>query len=374
MEQSVEYLLFGQIQDVKNRWYIENGSGLSFKAAVELLQAQGRAAFGVPEKPDFLSWNLTDMREFRRLINAIPIPVSEIREVEDRFQEDITYLTTRNEVQITLESCRTQESLISVDYFGVLYVLEGSGKLVTQHARRTMRPGELCILPPNFPYYVLTGPEDIVINVVSRRESFQQNFSRLLYRQNLVSDFFRRALFQHAEGCIFFMVPPTKDFKSILQHLFAEFVRKDEYSEALFYNYLRIFYANIIRSVQSTYDYYAFQKETTTKMVIPAILQFISANYRTLTLGALAERFHYDSTYLGKQLKAATGSSYSQLVTKLKIDQARQLLEQTNLRVETISEQVGYHSADHFTYAFKKNTSISPKEYRAKHRQGPSHE
>ncbi len=87
----------------------------------------------------------------------------------------------------------------------------------------------------------------------------------------------------------------------------------------------------------------------------------------------MAERFHYDSTYLGKQLKAATGSSYSQLVTKLKIDQARQLLEQTNLRIEAIAEQVGYHSADHFTYAFKRNTGTSPKEYRAKHRQGPSH-
>lgn len=36
----------------------------------------------------------------------------------------------------------------------------------------------------------------------------------------------------------------------------------------------------------------------------------------------------------------------------------------SNLRTYEIAEQVGYHDTNYFSLAFKKNTGVSPKEFR----------
>lgn len=156
-----------------------------------------------------------------------------------------------------------------------------------------MQAGELCILPPRTPYAVFTKPEDLVINIISDKTHFKENFHMLLYHDNILSDFFRKALFQDIKEGIFFMLPPTKDVRSLIQHLFAEFLKKDTYSTNLFNNYLQIFYTNIIRSTQSTYEFYSAQKNAPARILMPAILKYISRNYRTLSLSILSSHFHY---------------------------------------------------------------------------------
>lgn len=359
-----DYILFGQIQDIKERHYKETGKGLDFHDAVEKLSSSGAQKHGIPEIPDFLSWNLRNYRDLRKLIYRIPIRLSEVFSVRHHVMDNVIYLTTRNRVQISMESCYMSEQMIAIDHFSVIYVLEGTCTLSAEHTKRVMQPGELCILTPQIPYAVFTGPEDLVINIISDKTHFKENFHMLLYHDNLVSAFFRRALFQSIKESIFFMVPPSRDIRSILQHLFAEFVKKDTYSGTLFNNYLQIFYANIIRSTQSTYRFYANQEKTSARMLMPAILEYITCNYHSITLELLAAHFHYESAYLSKLIKASTGKNYSTIITELKVKEAAELLLTSDMQIEEIAEVVGYNSADHFSYSFKKITGTAPRAYR----------
>ncbi|MDE6204285.1 MAG: AraC family transcriptional regulator, partial [Lachnospiraceae bacterium] len=213
-------------------------------------------------------------------------------------------------------------------------------------------------------YYVLTSPKDMVLNISSNRINFEKQFNKLLYQNNIISDFLRNALLKDAKDYIFFMVPPTKDFKSIIQHLFSEFVQKDSYSESLFYYYLQIFYVNILRSIQNTCQYYASEEKNTAQILLPAILQYMDDHYRSITLDELAERFHYESSYLSRFIKASTGKNYIKIITELKIREAKKLLTDTNLSIAEIALQTGYHSADHFTCSFKQQCGLSPTAFR----------
>lgn len=364
MTAQYDYILFGQIQDIKLKYYKKTGKRLLFHDAAEKLTDCGAQHHGVPDIPDFLSWNLRNDRDLRNLVCRIPIRLSEVSDVRRHTVDNVIFLSTKNKVQISLESCYASETLIAIDHFSVIYVLEGSCTLLTEHTRRVMQSGELCILTPQTPCAVLTEPDDLVINIISDRAHFKENFYRLLYHDNLVSAFFRRALFQNTKESIFFMLPPSLDIRSILQHLFAEFMKKDAYSNILFNNYLQIFYANIIRSTDSTYLFYADHEKTTVKMLMPAILDYITHNYQSVTLELLAAHFHYESAYLSKQIKAFTGKNYSELITELKIKEAARLLLTSDMQVDEISEAVGYNSADHFSYSFKKITGATPRSYR----------
>lgn len=358
------YVLFGQIQKIKQTFFEKNGEGISFRDAVERLVASEAHKYGVPETPDFLTWNLKNYRDLRKLICQIPIPLSDVLNVRHHTASNITHLATKNSVQISLESCYANSQLLSIEYFAVFYVLEGTCLLTTQYAKRTMQTGELCILPPDTPYSIFTKPEDFIITILSDKAHFKDNFHTLLYHENILSDFFRKTLFQNQKEGIFFMLSPTKDVRSILQHLFAEFVKRDSYSSVLFNNYLQIFYANIIRSTESTYHFYSRQKEKSVKTLMPAILEYLTQNYQSVTLELLAMHFHYESTYLSKWIKSTTGKGYSAIVTDLKIQEACRLLTATDKNIEEISEIVGYNSADHFTYTFKKVIGSAPRTYR----------
>lgn len=364
MSKKYHYITYEQIQNTKIEHYTKTTSGMSFKDAVLHLIESGKCPFGIPKYPDFLSWNLHNTKDLRNLIYQIPICPSEILQVKEHTYDNVKHLFTHNRVQISMESCYTDNQLISTEYFSIFYVLEGNCILRLTHSERIMQCGELCIVPPDTPYSIFTEPENLVINIISDKAHFKQNFNGLLYHDNIVSSFFRKSLFQESKECIYFMFPPTKDIRSIIQHLFAEFVSKDTYSETIFNNYLQIFYANIIRSTETTYDFYAGQKETNARILMPAILEYITQNYHLLTLNRLASYFHYEQAYMSKLIKLTTGKNYSKIITDLKIKEAQNLLLNTDLKIQEIAEQTGFNSADHFTYTFKKEVGISPRNYR----------
>lgn len=67
---------------------------------------------------------------------------------------------------------------------------------------------------------------------------------------------------------------------------------------------------------------------------------------------------------LKRRFRAATGSSLIQYLQNLRVEEAKRLLESTDLPVEDISEQTGYSDASFFRRLFKRLTGLTPSKYR----------
>lgn len=92
---------------------------------------------------------------------------------------------------------------------------------------------------------------------------------------------------------------------------------------------------------------------------------FIQKNYsKDLKLEAMAKMFGYNSAYLGKAYKKATGESFNTTLDKVRITNAKKLLLNTDLKVYQISEKVGYYNIDYFYSKFKKYVGLTPKEFK----------
>jgi transcriptional regulator GlxA family with amidase domain len=79
---------------------------------------------------------------------------------------------------------------------------------------------------------------------------------------------------------------------------------------------------------------------------------------RVTELSAIPERT------LKRRFKAATGSSLIEYLQNLRVEEAKQLLETTDLPVEDISEKTGYSDTSFFRRLFKRLTGLTPSKYR----------
>ena len=89
-----------------------------------------------------------------------------------------------------------------------------------------------------------------------------------------------------------------------------------------------------------------------------------------LMLQTVAEAVHLSQSHLSTIFAQETGMTFTQYLTSLRIGQARQLLETSELRSFQIAEAVGYNDAHYFSYMFKKSNALTPGVYRRASREG----
>ena len=71
---------------------------------------------------------------------------------------------------------------------------------------------------------------------------------------------------------------------------------------------------------------------------------------------------------LYNKMKAITGNGAKEYITKIRIEKAKTLIENTSLTLAEISEMTGFTSQSYFSTAFKNFEGISPSQFRQKHR------
>lgn len=102
------------------------------------------------------------------------------------------------------------------------------------------------------------------------------------------------------------------------------------------------------------------------------IEQYIMQNYGDPTLGiaSMADYFALSETYFSQLFKEIMGESFSAYVQTIRINKAKELLLNSNSKVERIASVVGYNSGTTFRRAFKRVMGISPSTYKTKNYKG----
>lgn len=83
-----------------------------------------------------------------------------------------------------------------------------------------------------------------------------------------------------------------------------------------------------------------------------------------LTLTRLAGICYLNPSYLSRLFKQAYGCNITEYISKKRLEQAKELLIHHTGRIQEVSAKVGYLSVPSFNRIFKKETGMSPVEYR----------
>lgn len=83
-----------------------------------------------------------------------------------------------------------------------------------------------------------------------------------------------------------------------------------------------------------------------------------------LSLSALAEQFYIHPVYMSRLYKQTTGDNLTDYITRKRMELSQRLLVETEYKIHQIAKEAGYDSAAYFTRVFKKQTGVTPHEYR----------
>lgn len=105
----------------------------------------------------------------------------------------------------------------------------------------------------------------------------------------------------------------------------------------------------------------------------PTELTIAVANYiqhhlsEPITAEDIARELYISRPYLSAKFKEEAGESLTDFILRVKTDEAKHLLRYTENSIASISVYLGFSSQSHFSRVFKKYTTHTPGEYRAKY-------
>jgi len=103
----------------------------------------------------------------------------------------------------------------------------------------------------------------------------------------------------------------------------------------------------------------------TVKDEIEEAIRFINENYyKDINMAIVANHVSLNYYYFSTIFKERIGMNFLDYLNKVRIDKAKELLANTNLKIWEISEKVGYKNPKHFARIFKEITGLTPNEYR----------
>jgi len=96
--------------------------------------------------------------------------------------------------------------------------------------------------------------------------------------------------------------------------------------------------------------------------------EYIKNNYsiKDISLHTVAKEVSISPNHFSTIFSRETGETFISYLTGVRIEQAKVLLKTTQLRTSDIGYEVGYNDTQYFSYVFKKQTGMTPKEFRGK--------
>ena len=94
--------------------------------------------------------------------------------------------------------------------------------------------------------------------------------------------------------------------------------------------------------------------------------QYIREHYRNVSLDDISREVNISPYYFSKLFKEETGMNFIDYVTDVKIQKAKELLQDSKKSMKEICVDIGYANPNYFSHIFKKKMGVTPSEYKEK--------
>lgn len=251
------------------------------------------------------------------------------------------------------------------DFLEVSYAFRGGFTQVINEQVVRMEEGDLTILDTHVVHTInKVSEESIIINILIRKDYFNQSILARLTENDLISEFVIDAIYKPNMNGRYLYFPSRGNEK--IQHYITtamcEFLDPDVATiEVINCNVILLFTELLRLSKKSNLQ---VNDVTKGKSSLVEILNYMEEYYLTATLSEVAEHFHFHPNYFSRFFKENLGKTFSEMIQELRLRQAKLLLENTTFQINHIADEVGYTNYNHFYKKFKEHFHVTPAEYR----------
>ena len=122
-----------------------------------------------------------------------------------------------------------------------------------------------------------------------------------------------------------------------------------------------------LEMIEEYFDFLINDTEITENLIVNKVLQALYLNIEGhITLEEICENINISVAYASASFKKHKGTSVMKYLRQLKIQRAKDLLDENEKTMLEISLLLGFHDQSHFTKTFKSLVGMSPTEYKNK--------
>lgn len=281
-----------------------------------------------------------------------------------RFEDTFFFDVERNSTIVTLRHNRYSPPIVhDHTFFELIYVYDGSCTQTISSSKVRLTTGDICIIPPGIRHSISVFDNSVILNCLIRKSTLHNIFFNFLNNPNILSGFFLNNIYsENGNNYIIFHTGADFEIQRGFLYTYWESINKSMYFDQMIGYTLMLIFGLLIRNYEKSVELPVFTQKTDVQRF--ALLQFIQDNFSTVTLEAVATRFHYTPEYTSQLIKKTTGQTFTHILQQIRIEKAQVLLQDTNLSVSDIANQIGYENTEHFIRLFKKKLMMTPTEYR----------
>ena len=249
------------------------------------------------------------------------------------------------------------------DFYEMIYIFEGACTQEINLDSISLKKGDFCIITPGTHHSISVFDPSLVINILIRKNTFEDIFFNLIRENNTISFYFNQTL--HSDlynDYLIFSTENDADIQDLILEMILEFKNHKKYCDSILNSMMMILFSIILTKYETTVKISQERQHSDIKSI--EILTYIENNYQNITLQELADHFHFSIQYCSRLLKQTTGQTFSKILQSIRFNRAKTLLKTTNISIADISTQVGFQNPEHFNRCFKKLFKITPGEYR----------
>ncbi len=230
----------------------------------------------------------------------------------------------------------------------LIYILEGS-VLCTATGQNTL------LQKDDFAFFLSNEPHSYM--TFSNSRSFV-----LVFAPDYIPHFVNQVKSMRASSIRFHCSDP------LLSYVRAELVTKKRLDTLKFKSCLYGLASEYLKQV-SLYEQHTEKFDST----ISAVTNFISQNYQnSISLADMARTLSFNYSYLSRHFHNIFFCNFPELVNRYRTSHAIELLTNSNMKISDIALDSGFQSIRAFNDCFRKQTGMTPREFRSKQSTIPS--
>lgn len=272
-----------------------------------------------------------------------------------------------NEERIRVEPCASDSCLPHCHPFlELVYVIRGQALHQLNHQTVTLRPGDYFIVDyDTYHQYKKTGKEPFeIINCLFQPDFIDKTLTKCRKFSEILNSYLVRYSYETLNA------NPANFIFHDEEGVIAALVRRllEEYKEKL-PGYLEMMRCELVEIILHTVRKLSNKNAVVCTSWGSYMKEYIDNHYMEhITLSSLSKALQCSLPYLSKKFKEEMGMTFQEYLQRVRIEQSCHLLANSDKKVIEIAHLVGYEDLKFFNTLFKKQLSVTPREFKKLHR------
>ena len=251
------------------------------------------------------------------------------------------------------------------NYFEILYVTSGEVEVTVNHELFTVKSGDmLIIIPGDVHFYKAKGNSKMLLIGADQEFLFTTLITSIDLQYKIPYGLQKKHYSRHFDS---FTLDET-NIGQLIYGVYTEATKKEPFYRLAVRN-------NISRIILFTLRFWSSVSSRITSeaadegLIMPklsVVINEINNNYyKNLTASDMANLAGMSYSYFSRNFKKTVGENFSEYLNRIRINEGKKLLSETDMPIGAIAEKVGFTNTSYFISQFKKITDTTPRKFRA---------